>query len=115
VPVQLSVVAGHLGVIMNICWTLSGERFATVGADAKVLLWEPMQKTALLWLDRHSDVVENCTFIKDDYLVTSGRDKHFYVWDTKNAPVVTDPFATILDKRVSAVAAAACSCLRGPF
>lgn len=92
---------GHLGVIMDIAFTLKGDRFASAGADKKVLLWTLAQTTPLMWLDVHTDVVENCLFIDDDYLVTSGRDSHFYVWDTRRMDVATDPFATILDKRVS--------------
>ncbi len=92
---------GHLGVVMSVCWTFSGERFASVGADKKVLLWSPSQSSPLMWLDGHNDVVENCIFISKDYLITSGRDKHFFVWDTAAMDVVTDPFSSILDKRVS--------------
>lgn len=85
---------------MDVEWTYSGKRFASVGADKKVLLWEPHQSTPVVWLDAHSDVVENCTFLQEDFLVTSGRDKYFYVWNTQSMVACTDPMATIVDKRV---------------
>lgn len=93
--------AGHIGVVMDLSWAVSKtDRFASAGSDKKVLLWQVGQYVPLCWFDGHTNVVESLKFLTEDYLVSYGRDSFFLVWNTRDAPVVTDLKKTIVERRV---------------
>lgn len=87
---------------MDLCWATSfPDRFASAGSDKKVLLWVVGQFTPVCWFDGHLDIVESLKFLKEDYLVSYGRDSFFCVWNTRDATLITDPKKNINSKRVS--------------
>lgn len=91
---------GHFDTILSIAWSNDNTRFVSGGNDYRLLLWKLHQLSPIQWFDGHTDIIENVQFLCHNYIISSGRDRYFFVWDTNSVTEYPDTM-DIKDKVVS--------------
>jgi COMPASS component SWD3 len=77
------ILRGHSRGISDICWSPDSQYLASVGDDALVMLWSPLQSTPIRTLKGHTNYVFCVDWSPAGLIATGSFDESVRLWDAR--------------------------------